>query len=274
VKNDFAKFSKEMNLTLMRGSHSTYARVFLNTWFPKLDRILLIDSDTLVLGDIEPLWNEDMSKNAIGAVPDIAMYSKYSNFEDNDLINELEIYYNMGIVLCNLDFWRKNDLSYVISQKIMQYDRSFKIADQSILNYAIPEYIKRIHLKYNYYSAVHGVNYKALRKVFSEKLIFSEHEFIEAKEDPVIVHLVGHSFERPWYKKSTSIFKSTYLKYRRETIWGKTSLLKNKKQKNLIIKSYDYLIYLLLKLHLFNFTLKVRYLIVQKIKNSINIKRK
>lgn len=273
AQKQFDEYVKKLNFKYMRGSYNTYARVMLNAWFGELDKVLLIDSDTLVVGSIKELWNTDMKNHLIGAVPEIAMYSPYSTYEDKKIVDSSNPYFNMGIVLCNLKLWREKKIDNLIEDKLSNYKDDLKIADQSILNYTINDQMKRVHLKYNYYTSVHAVKYSTINKVFSNDRIFDETEFLEARENPAVIHFVGHSFERPWFDRSTSIYKNMYLSYRRETPWASEPLMSMPEPSNWVFGLYDKLTYIMLKLNLFDATHWFRYVSAQRIKNLIKQSR-
>ncbi|MFZ7133075.1 MAG: glycosyltransferase family 8 protein [Eubacteriales bacterium] len=273
AQEQFDEYVRRLSFKYMRGSYNTYARVMLNAWFSELDKVLLIDSDTLVVGSIEELWSTNMNGHLIGAVPEIAMYSPYSTYEDKKIVDASNPYFNMGIVLCNLKLWREKNIDNLIEEKLNNYKDDFKIADQSILNYLINSQMKRLHLKYNYYTSVHAVRYSTIKKVFSTNTIFDENEFQQARENPVIIHFVGHSFERPWFVNSISIYRNMYLSYREETPWKGQPLMNMPDPPNWVFGIYDKLTYMMLKLNLFDATHWFRYISAQRIKNLIRQSR-
>lgn len=273
AQEQFNKNIERYNLSILRGSYNTYARVMLNTWFSFLDKILFIDSDTLVIGSIKKLWETDLQGNLMAAVPEAAVYAKGCLSEDTELVDSYDYYYNMGIGLYDLKRWREENIDELIVSEIKKYDKCFYIADQSILNYTINNRMLRMHLKYNYYTAAHGVKYKTLVKNFSKKVVFSEVEFNEARQNPVIIHFVGHPFERPWYAKSSSPYKPIYDEYRKKTLWSGETLLKTPSSKNFIFFVYDYMTYLFIRLHMYNFSHWFRYILGQRIKKIVRQNR-
>ena len=183
AQEKFEENVSRLKLTLLRGAYSTYARVMLNAWFGFLDKVLLIDSDTLVVGSIKDLWETDLEGKLIGAVPDMVVYAKNWTGEDLEIINKIDYYYNMGIVLCDLKRWREENIDQQIVTKLRDYKKPLRIADQSIINWTLNDRIKRVHLRYNYYTAMHGVRYQTVVKTFSTKKVFSEDEFNSARQN-------------------------------------------------------------------------------------------
>jgi len=236
----------------------------------RLERVLLIDSDTLVVNSIQELWETDLENKLVAAVPEVAVYTKGSTYEDHHILERCDFYYNMGIALFNLKEWRHQNIDELIRTRIRNYGKTFFIADQSILNFTINDKMKRIHLKNNFYTAVHGISYKTLQSVFSEKEVFTKQEFQDAKDDPIILHFVGHPFERPWYSKSASPYKKLYLEYRSKSPWASIDPMINPMAKNLIFRIYDNAAYLLSRLRLYDLNHWFRYRLGQRIKKLMH----
>lgn len=273
AKQDFIDEAYRLNLELLRGAYNTYSRVVLNRWFGHLDKIMVIDSDTLVTGSIKEAWDLDISNYMLAAVPELAMYCNNNNFEDPALIEKLAMYYNMGICVVNLKKWRDEKIDDLIVTSIRKDKPAFKIADQSIINTYVGAKITRLPLKFNYYSPVHNISYGTILKVFCKKVVFSEEEYESAKEAPAIIHYFGHSYERPWFKHSRSIRKSDYLRYRKSIGWGDVPMEKWRKSPSLMFSLYDCICYCLLCLNMYETALRFRYIWGQKIKNFLKTHR-
>lgn len=273
AKDGFIEGAKFFKLELSRGSYNTYSRIMLNKWFAMLEKIIVIDSDTLVVGDISEIWDIDVSNHLLTAVPEIGVYSKYSTIESRELLESVETYFNMGIIMVNLKKWRDLSIDDYLLKKTNEDKKPNLVADQSILNRYLNDYILRMHLKFNYYSPMHKTSYKRVLKVFDKKIIFQQEEFLEAQKAPTIIHFYGHSYERPWFKHSASPYKKEYLKYRKLSKWNDAKKQKWKKSPNLIFKVYDILCFMLLKIHLYDACLSFRYITGQKIKSRTKMKR-
>ncbi len=84
--------------------------MFLPELYPQYDKILYLDSDITIVGDISELYNTDMGTNLVAAAPDdIIQYNKV--FQDYaELVVGVESYtkyFNAGVLLMNLDQLRK-----------------------------------------------------------------------------------------------------------------------------------------------------------------------
>lgn len=273
AKEDFVNEAECLHLPLLRGAYNTYSRVMLNKWFSHLDKIMVVDSDTMVCGSLTPAWNMDIRDYLLAAVPEMAMYNPYNHQEDPEILASLDLYYNMGICIVNLKRWRDKGIDQLIYDNIQKETKGFMIADQSIINKYIGKEIKRLPLNYNYYTPVHRVSYKDVCKVFCTKQVFSYEEYENAKKNPVIIHYFGLSYDRPWFKHNASYRKNEYLELRRKTEWKDEPLSKWRKNNNWVFRIYDFICYLLLVLGCYTLCLRFRYIWGQRIKNLIGISR-
>ena len=127
-------------------TNTTYFRLFLPELYPQYDKILYLDSDITIVGDISELYNTDMGTNLVAAAPDdIIQYNKV--FQDYaELVVGVESYtkyFNAGVLLMNLDQLRKfkfqekfiylsfctcNISSATIPTKFFQRNRKFPLA--------------------------------------------------------------------------------------------------------------------------------------------------
>lgn len=273
AKQDFVDEAERLNLKLLRGAYNTYSRVVLNRWFGHLDKIMVIDSDTMICGSIEGAWKQNIDSYLLAAVPEIAVYNPFSDNEDMNLVDRSDLYYNMGICVVNLKKWREDDVDSLIAKSIERDKPYFKIADQSIINMYCVGKIARLPLKYNYYSPVHNVDYKTINDVFSKRVIFKESEFNEASSNPLIIHYFGHSYERPWFKHSVAFRKKDYLIEKAKTPWAYEKEGKWRKSGSIIMNIYDQVCYLLLLLRQYKTCLKFRYIWGQRIKSNTKLSR-
>ena len=76
----------EFKLPKMRNNYSTYARLFLSEIID-VESVLLIDSDTLVVGEIEDIVDEVTDDGVMFAVRDFVISNKHSRHEDAELRN-------------------------------------------------------------------------------------------------------------------------------------------------------------------------------------------
>ena len=91
-------------------TNTTYFRLFLPELYPQYDKVLYLDSDIIVLGDISELYNTDMGDNLVAAAPDdIIQYNKvFQDYAELVVgVAKYQNYFNAGVLLMNLDELRK-----------------------------------------------------------------------------------------------------------------------------------------------------------------------
>ncbi len=93
-------------------TNTTYFRLFIANLYPQYNKAIYLDSDILVLGDIAELYNQDMGDNLIAAAPDdvIQTTKVFQEYAEKVVgVADYRNYFNAGILLMNLDEFRKFD---------------------------------------------------------------------------------------------------------------------------------------------------------------------
>jgi len=191
------EFDDKVFITTAHLTVETYYRFFLPAVLPELDRIIYIDGDTIVVGDIAELWNEDLEGKVAGVVSDI------TNIQNRHKILNLKLrwyYFNAGILLLDLKkfstLYTFDNLPKIIStlyNKCVENNVHY-CADQEVLNYLMKgeKYAKFLDSKFNLEDlAGYGDSYleppncKCLKK------------WIDSYNYPVIIHFLG--VIKPWH---------------------------------------------------------------------------
>lgn len=111
---------------------------------PEIEKLLYIDSDTIIVDDISNLWNTDIGSNIIGAVRDQWLRRFKSASWSPDIINipnydQLgftgdEEYFNSGVMIINLNAWRAENISQQVFDISFDNIEYIKHHDQYGLN--------------------------------------------------------------------------------------------------------------------------------------------
>jgi len=236
--------AEQFNLKAMRGGYNTYIRLFVSKWLNNVNRILFIDSDTLVVGSVRELFLTPMDGYLIAAVPEVGVYGIYNFGDDPEIINGCDKYVNAGVMLINLELWRSEEANSYIAKKISEYKKDWCCSDQSIFNFTINSRCKYIHLKNNYYSLFHYVSYGIISKIYNISRIFTPEECEEATKEPTILHFIGLPYSRPWYQNNVSPYKDLYMEYYNKSPWAGVTLQKIPKNPQIVYRIYDYFLYI------------------------------
>lgn len=183
-------------------SIATYYRLFVERVLPKgVDRVIYMDCDIVVRGSLEPLWNESLEGFALGVV-----YQGYEFMHDADFVR-LEIpkekgYFNAGVLLMNLDYWRKHDVTNRLFDFIKYKYQTIKQHDQDTLNATLFNEVTPISYTWNY-----------LPQFFLAKkgLTFPAHVDYSQDIDPIVIHYV--SVPKPWDWGCYNPYTNEYYKY-------------------------------------------------------------
>lgn len=151
---------------------STY-RIFAPFIFNKLDKIIYLDSDLIVLDDIKKLWDRDV-KYIAGVQDGLSIHGAKKN-------NLNHTYINTGVMVMNLKNLRKID-DYMDRIKATQNGNyNLSLLDQDIINIAFEKEIELLPFEWN-----------VLSKIYSE----TTEGMLEARKKPSIIHWAG--FQKPW----------------------------------------------------------------------------
>lgn len=194
------------------GSYATYYKLFfsLDPQMKDLDKILYIDSDTIVCDELDDLYNTKLDDSAVGMVCS-AMTKRIKQFYNT------EHWYNAGVILFNLEHWRKHNLVEKIKDFIINYgEYGSVIGDESVINILLKDSIKKLPLKCNYESSWYlwGWNQSLFEKLgFEETADYTADELKGAKAKPIIAHYMDLTTGRPWDKFNDNPWRKEYKHY-------------------------------------------------------------
>ncbi len=128
-------------------SYMAYARLFM----PKildLPKVIYLDCDVLILKSLNGLWETSIGDRGIAASSDeiIKNLSEDYPFEKEFVDTP---YFNSGVMLVNLDYWRKEKVLEKTISLINEGPEKFKFWDQTALNVLFSGDIKPIDKKWN-----------------------------------------------------------------------------------------------------------------------------
>ena len=187
-------------------SKMTFARFLIPHIFPDtVTRVLYLDADILVLGNLRPLWEKDLDGAVLGAVLDgMDLHIKHGNpgFEE---IPRVQYYFNAGVLLIDLERWRKERISEKALKYLAQHPQT-PFADQDAINVACDGLWKKLDTRWNF----HNNHYK---KRIADMM---------PGDKPVIVHFVTSL--KPWKPCSVSLNANFYDAFRSRTCFARTPL--------------------------------------------------
>lgn len=148
------------------------------------DRILYLDCDIIVRGDIYPLLRADLGERPVGAVVNPFYNATNIGFDSTDL------YFNSGVLLIDRRKWIKLNVSELTLKFLVENTDSLVMPDQDALNGVLRGNWQELHPTFN-----------------CQTSMFIRHEDLAAElagrwdtnflDDPVIVHF--SSSHKQWH---------------------------------------------------------------------------
>ena len=149
----------------------TYFRFKLAEYLSDIKNVLYLDCDVIVRKSLKELFATDLQNTSAVMIEDVEGEKEAKRLNLNK-------YFNAGVMLINLEFWRQNK----ISAKLFEYSKNNKNIiqwqDQDVLNVVLKESVKELDSKWNFqYFLYDNVDLKDL-------------------QDSSILHLSGRF--KPW----------------------------------------------------------------------------
>ncbi len=199
---------KEKVINIGRRSIAVYYRLELHNILINVDRIIWLDGDTLIFGDLSELIALDMRGNYI------------LGFLDNNLEALKEFNITNGVIICSgvllmdLDALRKNNISEKYNKFLKENFGRIKQHDQTTINFACQGKISALPPKYgiwNFPNVKLAIDHNNIQLPY---LKYNENDFIFSYYYPVILHYVQ---KKPFLRDHTKIFYDEWWKYAKKT---------------------------------------------------------
>ena len=214
---------------------NVFSRVFLEEVFKNytdINRLIYIDCDTLVLGDLSDLWNIELDEY-LGA----GVYEAMGKVHKKAIgLKPSDGYFNAGMFLIDLKKWRECHIDRLSSDFVKNHGGKLEYADESVLNGVLSSKIMRISPKYNITSLTVYFSEKELKRYRKSYYTHTEKERMEALEDPRIVHFTSTYLDnRPWIENCNHPFKDKWMEYKQLSPWCDKELAKDNRSKKKIV---------------------------------------
>lgn len=226
AKDILENIQQKLNLKNFRGSLATYSRAFIDKIMPDyVERLLYIDSDTVVVSSISDLNSFDMNNACIaGCISEI--YSTAIKNGQLTLYSQNSRYFGCGVVLFDLYKWREYECFSQIA-KLLEIKKKYPCADQTLINNSLPEnYFCKLTRKYNYITHLYSIPVE--RKMLNNGGFNTQAEIEEAIQKPVIIHYPGLNEGRPWFVNCMSRRTEEYFRYKSISPWKNDHLEESK----------------------------------------------
>jgi len=198
-----------------RFTAAMWYRIFLPELVPTADRVLYLDSDTIAVDSLEPLWRTDLAGQWLGAVTNV--------FQENHIwrpaelgLSGPEVYFNSGVLLMNLDQMRRDERTEALVACATERGDALEWPDQDALNLVLGERRARLHPRWNCMNSV--LAFPGAVKAHGRWRIR------QARRRPGIRHFEGPSTNKPWHRDCDPASQELYARHRRATPWPEFEL--------------------------------------------------
>lgn len=208
-----------------RYGYSAWYRILLPTLLPAVERVLYLDSDLLILDDLQPLYETDLDDAYLAAVTQPTLAEVLPRLRDTLGLPDADSYFNSGVM--TLDLARLRDSGCV--EQVLAFIREGRgpmpWADQDPLNAVL--HTHRVHL---------GPRWNLMTPVFelpASMLPWSEAEIVAAVRDPAVIHFIGE--HKPWHYRCRHPYRRKYFEILADTPW-KGRPLEGRTLRNMVIR--------------------------------------
>ena len=195
VLNQYKVDENLLSQFVISGTWTTavYYKMFFPLLVPdKVEKLIYLDTDMLVVGNLKSIFEINIDSYALGAV-----YDNYVKNQPEIGIIEENKYFNSGMLLFNVPRWNELKLSEQAIAFLAQYPEKIKFVDQCALNAVCVGHWLKLPVKYN-------LLYSYIPQDISSKEL---NEFIK---DKIVIHF---TLQRPWNYLCTNRFRDLYKYY-------------------------------------------------------------
>ena len=168
-----------------------------------MDKILYLDCDTLVLGDLSELFSLNLDNKYLAGVKDVWGVDKYVKRLDM----KSDVYINSGMILFNAEFCRTENFFSKIVEFANSNSKIIEFCDQDSINKIADTQKLVLNPKFNLMDTWWRGGYYEFEGQ-------EEADYLQAKENPVIAHLTGL---KPAYKGCKNKFKDKWWEYAKQS---------------------------------------------------------
>lgn len=189
-------------------SLSTYYRILLPSIISKdVKKILYLDGDILCVSELQDFYNTDLSEKSCAVVHD-------ERNNDSEIYQRLEYkkengYFNAGVMLINLDYWRSHDIQNKTLKYISENKEKCLWHDQDALNYILNGTVEWADFRYN---LTQGFMFE--KKQLKIDSVYWK-KIDSAIKNPCLIHYCAAY--KPWHIECNSPFKKLWRKNYKKT---------------------------------------------------------
>ena len=174
-------------------------RIKMASVLPKLDKILFLDSDMIIMNSMVELYNTDLGENYFASVidPGADLQRQYTIEDDDKFPNPR---FNTGLMLVNLKKWREDDIERKIFDALRWYSKKYAYwPDQNVMQMVCKDKILTLNPSYNVSPILKQQNLYQVAGLWEQ-----------SSKDPKIIHICGMP---KYWQKSRLLWEDIFWKY-------------------------------------------------------------
>jgi len=207
---------EKLKMGSWNGSQATWMKMFVMDEIPeKVDKLLYIDSDTLIRGSLMELTELDM-----GAYPVAAVIDSISP-ASSERLGLPGPYFNAGVIYFNLKYWREHGIQKHMLEHLKRNISRYPVNDQDLLNDYFNKRIMRMSPCFNFQGIHYIYRDNAYFHILNwpEGCYYDKNEVAKAREDVRIMHFFRFCGEYPWQPGNVHPCKLFYEQERANSLW-------------------------------------------------------
>jgi lipopolysaccharide biosynthesis glycosyltransferase len=195
---------------------SAYYRLMFARILPdEVSKLVYLDSDLVVLGDLNKLWEIEVADNYVMAVQDCGIpfvSSPYGIKKYKELsISSEQKYFNSGVLVMNITKWRSEDIDVKLFQYLEKYREDVQHHDQEAMNAVFSGKWGEISPQWNQTPLLFGYS-------SWQESPYQELDYSNAIHDPYIVHFASNA--KPWNSFEKHPRRDLFFDYLDMTDWS------------------------------------------------------
>ena len=198
------------NVRRWKKTYTVYFKLLIPIIFPDFERVIYLDSDTLIFKDLSEMFNLPFNNNYILGYPFHTPWMVTINHKHP------KIYINAGVLLININKIRRDNKDFELIDFTRKYTKRLFFLEQDGINFVYYKKMGLLPLKYGVYLYGNITNFKK-KYLYKLKIKINLNELKKAIDDPSIVHLCCCN-PKVWYKKTKHENKFNHIckRYQRE----------------------------------------------------------
>jgi lipopolysaccharide biosynthesis glycosyltransferase len=194
-----------LDIDLGRFGVGTLLRLYMHRYLPEgTKKIIYLDCDLLILGDLALLSKKNLNGLALGAVTDLCSPDVYKQRNER--------YFNAGVLLIDLEVWHENNIGEKALIYLAENLDKAKYLDQDALNHVLDNQYLSIDLSWNF----QPTSYTGYEKKYYY-LKNRQKELYNSMKKPNIVHFIGSV--KPWHASCVHPLQELFIRFSEKTPW-------------------------------------------------------